>query len=585
MLALGCGDDGGADAQSSSSGGTGGTSASSEATESGSGPGTATSSTGGGDETTGTETGGSDETGTTGGDDPPPAEGWYPGIPYPTDALPAGIMPTLPEPGAQPGWPYDPIEIELPELADGANVWVVSVDGDDGSAGNGGQGTVDAPRRSIPLGDLGASAHVFIVGQNSEHGIVDFDVGEDDSWTCTGTADAPCFIVGIDAPRIGRRLDLIDSEHVVIDSMSFVETPDEEQRRWGSLNIRSSRYVTVRNVELRGDGTNSRGGSGMSIDNTEFLFSYRMRIHELGSWETNASELDVHGWRPAYGNRYLWLIDSELYHLQADGVQCGNSNNPNPQADTSHYVYIAGNEFYENYENAVDNKNSYHVIISSNDIHDHYATEGMGANNTAMILSNNSEGPWTGYHWAINNHVYDSGLAIRDSGSEDDELNYAVGNIVHDVTVAFQQQNNAQSREFWVVHNSVSGADRNYDVFQPGNGSTTVVEGNIFVGGELDTMSDIQSILRNNILFGVQVDGAWDVEEGNLDQDPLFTDAAGGDLSLAAGSPAIDAVASESEVFATFESLYGLDIREDAAGAERPAGGAWDMGALESAPR
>ena len=37
----------------------------------------------------------------------------------------------------------------------------------------------------------------------------------------------------------------------------------------------------------------------------------------------------MHGWRPLYGNRYLWLIDSTLYHLQADGVQCGNSNNGN----------------------------------------------------------------------------------------------------------------------------------------------------------------------------------------------------------------------------------------------------------------
>lgn len=582
LVGAGCGDDGSSDSSETegpSSSTSGPTSDQSSGTADGSSDGPSSGSattTPDPDSTTG------DDTGSTGGDPPPPAGAWYPGIPYPTDALPTGIMPTLPEPGGQPGWPYDPIDIALPKAGVGGNVWVVSADGDDDSAGNGGQGSLDAPRRSMPLGDLGPSAHMFVLGANSPHGTVDFDVGEDDSWTCSGTEDAPCFIMGVDTPRIGRRIDLIDSEHVVVDGLSFTERPDDVDRRWGSFNIIDSRYITVRNVELRGDGTNSRGGSGMSISGTEFLFSYRMRIHELGSWETNASGLDVHGWRPAYGNRYLWLIDSELFHLQADGVQCGNSNNSNPQGETSHYVYIAGNEFYENYENAVDNKNSYHVIISSNEIHDLFATEGMGANSTAVILSNNAEGPWTGYHWAINNHVYETGLAIRDSGSEAQEFNYAVGNVIHDAAVAFQQQNNNQGREFWVVNNSVYDAESNYDVFQPGNGSTTVLEGNAFHGGEVDTMSDIDSTLRNNLLFGVTVSGNWDTEEGNLDTDPLYADPASGDLTLSVGSPAIDAFDQESPVYTTFESLYGLDIRVDPAGTDRPVGSAWDMGAYEA---
>lgn len=583
LLSIGCGDDASPSAGETDTDGPGSTSAgstvgTSEGSSSGSesGPGTTDADT---DSTTGID---SDDTGSTGGDPPPEAD-WYPGIPYPTDDLPAGIMPTLPEPGAQPGWPYDPIELALPELGTGDNVWVVSVDGDDVSAGNDGRGSVDAPRRSMPLGDLGPSAHLFILGARSPHGTVDFDVGEDDTWTCIGTADAPCFIVGVDTPRIGRRIDLVGAEHTVVDGLTFTERPSDEDRRWGSFNIVESSYVTLRNVELRGDGTNSRGGSGMSISDTEFLFSYRMRIHELGSWETNASGLDVHGWRPAYGNRYLWLIDSELFHLQADGVQCGNSNNSNPQGESSHYVYIAGNEFYENYENAVDNKNSYHVILSSNEIHDLFATEGMGANSTAVILSNNSEGPWTGYHWAINNHIYETGLAIRDSGSEAQELNYAVGNVIHDAGTAFQQSNNDDGREFWVVNNSVYDAQVDFDVFQPGNGSTTVLEGNVFHGGEVDTMSDIESVLRNNVLFGVTVSGAWDIEDGNLDQDPSFSDPASGDLTLSPGSPAVDAFDLESEVFSTFEQLYGLDIRVDPLGTTRPSGGAWDMGAYEAA--
>ncbi len=585
FLLGGCGDDGatmpGADASGSSGGDSESNSTSGPSTETGTNGGSSGGVTTSPQETDGsTETGGSDETGSTGGDDPPPAGGWYPGIPYPTDDLPGGIMPTLPTPGTQSGWPYDPLTLELPETGSGENVYVVSVDGSDAAAGNGGSGTLDAPRRTIPTGDLGPSAHLYIIGQGSEYGTVDFDVGDDDAWTCTGTADQPCFIVGIDGPRIGRRLQIQGSEHVVVDGLSFVDTPNGG-RPWGSLNIASSRYITTRNVELRGSGASSSGGSAMGIQDVEFLFSYRMHFEDLGSWETNPQDRDVHAWRPQYDNRYLWLIDSELFHIQGDGVQTGNSSNNGPQEASSHYVYIAGNEFYENYENAIDNKNSYHVVLSSNEVHDFFASEGMGANSTAIILSNNSEGPWTGYHWAIDNHVYAAGLAIRDSGSETDELNFAIGNVVHDVSTAFLQANNDPGRQFWVVHNSVFGAQVNLDVFQPGNGSSLVVEGNVFQGGEIDTMGEVDSTLRNNILFDVQVGGTWNVEVGNVAQDPQFADPGAGDLIPGPGSPAIDAFDAESEVFSLFEDLYGLDIRTDIAGTDRPAGARWDIGAYE----
>ncbi|MGH1342448.1 MAG: hypothetical protein ACRBN8_12890 [Nannocystales bacterium] len=582
LLAAACGEDSSAteDAASSSTGGSAGPGTSPSTDDQTSASATTGGSSEGADTESSTDAENSSETGSTGGDDPPPSSGWYPGIPYPTDDLPAGIMPTLPEPNAQPGWPYDPITLELPRLGSGDNVYVASVAGDDGTAGNGGNGSVDAPRRTLPTGDLGTSAHLYIIGDDSAYGTVDFDIGDDDTWTCTGSVDAPCFIVGIGTPRIGRRIALTNAEHVVVDGLSFVDTPSGD-RPWGAFNINSSRYVTVRNTEIRGDGSSSSGGSAMSIQGVEFLFSYRMRFHELGSWESNPQDRDVHGWRPQYSNRYLWLIDSELFHLQGDGVQTGNSNNQGSQDETSHYIYIAGNEFYENYENSVDNKNSYHVVISGNEIHDFFASEGVGANSTAMILSNNSEGPWTGYHWALGNHVYDSGLAIRDSGSETDELNFAIGNVVHNVSTAFLQANNDPGREFWVVHNSVYGAQLNLDAFQPGNGSSLTVEGNIFHGGEIDTLGEIDSTLRNNILFGVEVSGSWDVEDGNLDQDPMFADPDSGDLSLSEASPGIDVFDTESAVFGLFEDLYGLDIRTDIAGTSRPAGQGWDLGAIE----
>lgn len=539
----------------------------------GDGVGGASSSVGGG------QAGGGGAGGGVGGG---PANGAcaYPGIPHPTDALPAGIMPTLPTPGGQPGFPYDPCTIEAPEISDAATPYVVSIDGDDATAGNGGLGTEAAPRRSIPEGSFGPGTVIYVHGNNSPYGTVDFDMGDETDWTFSCTAAEPCFVVGIDNPRMGRRLNIANSSHLIIDGVSVVDIPGGG-RPWGNLRFSDSQFITLRHAEVRGDGSNSSGGSVISMSNVEHMVTFDTQIHSAGSWESNATDVDVHGWRPAYGNRYLWLLDSELYHLQADGVQTGNSNNQNPQSQSSHYIYIGGNTFYENYENALDNKNSYHVVFSTNDVHDHYAApDASGANSTAVILSNNSEGPWTGYHWAINNRIWNAGLAIRDSGSEADERNFIIGNAVWNVDGAFVQANNDANRELWIIHNSVSGSQTAFDVFQPGTNASLFIRGNVFhAAGTIDTMSDVNSVFSGNVLFDTTLQGNWDEETGTITADPLLADPAAGDMTPSASSPALDA-ASEDAVFALFTSLYGLDIRTDLHGTPRPAG-AWDIGAVE----
>ena len=532
---------------------------------------------------TGGGTGGGGASQGGGGSGGGPANGTcsYPGIPHPTDMLPGGIMPTLPTPASVQGFPYDPCMVEAPLPSDGANEWVVSVDGDDATAGNGGQGTMAAPRATIPFGSHGPGTAIFILGASSAYGTVDYDIGEDETFELSCTADEPCWVVGIDTPRLARRFEITGSTHALIDGLSLVD--GSGNRPWGSINFTDSTFITLRNTEVRGSGENSSGGNAISLDGVEMMVAYQLSIHDIGSWDSNASGIDVHGWRPHYRNRYLWLLDSELYHLQADGVQVGNSNNGNPQAESSHYVFIGGNTFYENYENALDNKNGYHVVFSTNDVHDFYPASGAsGANGTAIILSNNGEGPWTSYHWAINNRIWNTSLAIRDSGSEAGELNFAIGNLIHDADTAFVQANNEDDRQSWFIHNTVTGSTQAVDAYQPGNNSSLFVRHNVFhQAGDADANNGTQGVLERNVLFGVNVGNAWAVEADNLTDDPLLTDTAGGDLSLGSGSPAIDAAPTEDPVFALFESLYGLDIRVDRAGQPRPAGAGWDLGALE----
>jgi hypothetical protein len=69
---------------------------------------------------------------------------------------------------------------------------------------------------------------------------------------------------------------------------------------------------------------------------------------------------------------------------------------------------------------------------------------------------------------------------------------------------------------------------------------------------------------------------------GSIESDPLFVDAANNDFHLQSASPAIDTGTSSGvvqQVFDTFQTLYGIDIRNDIEG--NPRIGAWDIGAYE----
>jgi hypothetical protein len=57
-------------------------------------------------------------------------------------------------------------------------------------------------------------------------------------------------------------------------------------------------------------------------------------------------------------------------------------------------------------------------------------------------------------------------------------------------------------------------------------------------------------------------------------------DAAGGDLHVAPGSPAVGA-GVRGDVYGTFLDIYGIDIAVDFDGTGRPVGPAWDIGAYE----
>ncbi len=68
--------------------------------------------------------------------------------------------------------------------------------------------------------------------------------------------------------------------------------------------------------------------------------------------------------------------------------------------------------------------------------------------------------------------------------------------------------------------------------------------------------------------------------ENNIIGDPLFTDAENHDFNLQQNSAAIDK-GIPHQVYDTFFTIHGIDIKVDFSGKPRPIGENWDIGAFE----
>ena len=82
-----------------------------------------------------------------------------------------------------------------------------------------------------------------------------------------------------------------------------------------------------------------------------------MKIHGFGDRRVDAPEQDYHGAKVM--GRDVWILDSEIYDVSGDSVQCGDASRGDCQR-----VYIGGGWFHDNRENGVDIKDSRDVVVS-----------------------------------------------------------------------------------------------------------------------------------------------------------------------------------------------------------------------------
>jgi len=345
-------------------------------------------------------------------------------------------------------------------------------------------------------------------------------------------------------------------------------------------------------------------------------------MRNLGQWnQQDSNGKDHHAIQFTKYIYYVWIINNQIYHNEGDSIQTNTSgSNGSIYASRPHYHYIAGNHMYENYENAIDNKNGYHIIASENRIHGFYNSF-KTANQTAFILANDDEGWLSGYEWAIFNEIYDSGKGIKSAPTAaltvhdpnaavpiqtSGQKTFMLGNLIYDVGTGIvldgrgRDPAGAMTRTWYeeqiVINNTIVASSKGIEQARANSASTesgTIhIEGNIIynTGSNSEIGLEDSSSQTNKVLYNVAYRSGGsadisisklDVNTGNvLNSDPLFIDAASNNHNIQFASPARDITGSGNSPnpYILFNQMYGIDISTDIDGNERDI---WDAGALE----
>lgn len=166
-----------------------------------------------------------------------------------------------------------------------------------------------------------------------------------------GTATDPYFV---DASGLNRNGRLVISGSYVVVVGGFIDYP---QTDGPALDVYPCEYCTVRDMEVFGDSGNFDAGNDAAMlpDNNQVLI--RLKLHGFGDRRTGAREQDYHGIKTQ--ERDVWILDSEIYDVSGDSIQCGDASRGDCQR-----VYIGGGWMRDNRENGIDIKDSRDVVVS-----------------------------------------------------------------------------------------------------------------------------------------------------------------------------------------------------------------------------
>jgi hypothetical protein len=291
---------------------------------------------------------------------------------------------------------------------------------------------------------------------------------------------------------------------------------------------------------------------------------------------------------------------------------------PDPTAFPNHF-YIGYNTIHDDREVGIALKMVRDFVISQNDVYN-YKDLPAGTNcSTSPVITALNIGRFASDKvWVLFNKVHDSSIGIRSNGQDDGQSGptpvlpsvYVIGNLISGIRgsnpttgancvpysasdlysggVAIMGWNNYR---MYVVDNTIAQADKGisftstgyYEVtgnlvastgdpmnYVPTNWGTNKYDYNFYDSTARLAYSSTTPIRS---LSQVQAYG----QEIHSRQGSALLDR---NYKPMSGSPLVD-VSVRSAVYATFSSLYGIDIAKDIQGVARPQGVAWDIGAYE----
>jgi hypothetical protein len=426
------------------------------------------------------------------------------------------------------------------------------------------QGTPSAPRCSLPS-SVSAGAVIVISGT----------YGDEENISYRGTAADPVWIMGADPSNKPTLTNLwsFNGSYIIADSL-----------KW-QLNTRDSVGLDGDHLMLRNsDMANSYGAANGANFYTagSFTVFYKNVVSQAGNWQHSGADIDRQGIKVTGGTSDLWIVDSQFYHCQSDGVQVGDQNNASSAINR---VYIARNIAYENLQFGFWTKNATDVVFSENTIYNQ-------SRSTASGPGGGVGGQYDPrYVWFIANHIYNSntGIHVASTSNGGGGPWYAIGNVIHNISsggdcnaynagaISFRNDGG-----FTVLFNTIHDVD--FFVGFPPSGGSVVVRNNIFSakkGGSCSAMVLEKSITHDYNLFSSSTYNPGG-ESNPVIGNPLFV-TLGQVFAILTGSPAINkANPTEEAAMAAYQTRYGVDIRRDLNGVRRPQNSRWDIGAYES---
>ncbi len=204
-----------------------------------------------------------------------------------------------------------------------------------------------------------------------------------------GTAATPIWIVGINNPIIGQKLDFgtsnfTESGYFVVDGLWF--------RSGGRIDVRprfdnnSLHHIAFRNCNLNGGGLVGVGTGfavGCSQVNplrpTNDIFIYHCDIGYYGSKTAPNEEC---GFYPSGILTRVWVTDCDIHDVAEDGMAGAHGFKR-----TCDGYYIGRNNIHDNVTNGIDIKQCEHVVISQNNISGaHISTPFQSGAGEAIVL-------------------------------------------------------------------------------------------------------------------------------------------------------------------------------------------------------